>query len=434
VSENTLKLKEYIDEISLLQEKEIASLSELQECYEKYSFSDEEKEKLISISQSHKKRSEELLLSRKVNSAIISMERAVEINPFSDEYRNTLAQLYLMRAQKEGFKKSDRDLAYQHATYSLKITNSNPIARSILKEIQKNDDKISGKDLNKKFLPLLLIIAVFALVALFTEKKYLLPFFGIKETEEEETWIKPPEIEKAPFDVREVETQINGLQNQFSMEIEKSLIKKINGSYSYILQGEILSEKETIESADLSINFINTEGDSLFSRTLPLVRENQLILPGEAIVIDQFFYIHYLPPDIDKINLTLRNYSFSDKTIPAEKSIPLKIEWETSRPEGIEIQMSLKNEDSIINDSQSYKNIKMLLENKSLTAIENLEIQLSWRNSYGEIIYQIPKRLIRRDSLPLKKEKSRIFYLFTEIPEIVNQEENEFFIEIDRIN
>jgi len=435
VDDSALKLKNYIEEISILQDKDNKDFKSLKNCLRNYAFSDDELEKLERLSLNHQSRSEELLKSKRLSEAIFSMERAVEINPFSDEFRNKIAQLYLMRANREGYKKADRDLAFEAASISISLNNDNPIARSLLKEIQKKDDRISGRIHNKYLGPLFLVIIVIALIAVFVEREYIIPLFNNYAMGKDEEWVKPEPIKTIQFTELEIEPQISSLNKDFIFNIDKSQIAKTNGSYSYTLQGEISAEKETIKSADLDINFVSTEGKTLFTKTVSLIKEDHLVLRGEKILLDQFFFIHYLPPDIAKVSLNMSNYSFSEEEISAEESLPVYIEWETSRPEGIKININLKNENAYESYSHSYKNFKIHLENLGLNEIHNLEVKLSWENIYGDLLFEDHQVLINKKNPPLLAGKDRLFYLFTEMPnEINNEKEKEFYISITGIN
>ena len=435
MEDQTLKIKNFIIDISRIQEKNSFDFHSINECIKEYDFSVSEKDQLEQIHLSHKNRSEESLHAKNLNSAIISMERAVEINPLSDEYRNHMAQLYLMRANREGFKKSDRDLAYNSANFSLKLNKNNPIASSLLKEIRKKDHKISGRDLNRKLIPPLAAIFVILALAIFMKSPFTIPFLSKESESIDEEWIKPEVLKTKPFTERKIDLEIlSSLSRDFDIQFSKSLIAKTNGSYSYTIQGEIQSPEEALESADLRVNFIGYEGNLLFKKEFPLVREDQIILPGESIMIDEFFYIHYLPPDIDKITINLTNISFTEDFISNSSSEAIYLQWDAYRPEGTNISLILKNDSIIKSYSGSYLNMKIELNNNGTEEIKNLEVELGWKDKYGTVLLERPEVLIRKDSLPLSTGKNRIYYLFTEIPEQIALKNEEFYIKINRIN
>lgn len=435
MEDQTFKIKTYIDDISLIQEKNPYDLHLIKECISKYDFSDNEQDQLRQIHISHKQRSEDSLRLKNLNSAIISMERAVEINPLSDEYRNHVAQLYLMRANREGFKKADRDMAYNSAEFSLKLKKNNPIAASILKDIRKRDNRISGRDLNRKLIPPLIALSVIIFFAVLTESPFNIPFLNRESDKGEEEWIKPEVMETTPFTEREVDLEIlSSLSKDFEIQFSKSLIEKTNGSYSYTIQGEIRAPEEALQSADLRVNFMGSEGDLLFTKRFPLVREDQVILPGESIVVDEFFYMHYLPPDIDKITINMTDISFTDKFISDSLSEEIYLQWEANRPEGTKISLILKNDSLIKSYSGSYVNMKIELDNQGVEEIGNLEVELAWKDKYGNILLETPEVLIRDGSPPLSSGGKRTYYLFTEISQEISELNEEFLIKINRIN
>jgi len=435
VEERTLKLKKYIEDISLIQEKNPFDLRSIEKCIKSYTLSDDEKDQLEKICLSHIKRSEELLRMKNLNGAIISIERAVEINPLSDELRNHAAQLYLMRANREGYKKSDRDLSYNSAVFSRNLKKPNPIANSILDEIRKKDNKATGKDLNKKLILPIVLLLVIVTAAVLWENDFTIPFLSTREVKNDKEWIPPPKMEKTIFTEQDISIQINStLTEDFDIQLNKSLISKINGSYSYVIQGEIIAPESAVKSADLDINFINSSGGSLFKKSISLIGDDQIILPGESIIIDEFFYIHYLPPDIDHINFNLSNISLPDDFNSNTANRELYIQWNTSRPEGINISMILKNENAFDSYSGTFTNMKIELMNQGNGEIFNLDVALSWKDKYGNILLESPKNLIRLDNPPLSEGKNRIFYLFTELTEEISQKADEFYISINRIN
>ncbi|MBI9099661.1 MAG: hypothetical protein JEY91_14375, partial [Spirochaetaceae bacterium] len=358
MNDNTDKLKNYIEEISLLQVEYPFNLLKLKNGLERYNLSEEEQDKIEVICESHKRRSDQLIKSGNIKGAINSMERAVAIQPLSIEFRNKLAQLYDISARKEGFKKGDRDLAYNTASFSLRLNKNNPIARSILKDIKKNDNRISGRDLNKKLIPPLLVLIMIVLVAVFTKNDFSIPFLSNKTEIAEPQWEKPPMKETIPFTERTLDTQISSTDSDFTIQIDKSLIAKVNGSFSYTIQGEISAPEKALTSADLTIHFINSSGTPLFRKTVSLVEDNEIFLPGEGILIDEFFYIHYLPPEIERISLNLTNVSFSDDYITGETPEEIYLQWDTARPEGVNIALLLKSSTSIYSYAGSYRNMK----------------------------------------------------------------------------
>lgn len=435
MKDKTLKLKKYIEEISLIQENDFFDLKSIRECINYYDLTDDEQDQLRQICLSHTKRSEELLLKKNLRGAIASIERAVEINPLSEEFRNKAAQLYLMRSKLEGFKKSHRDLAYNSAALSLTLNKKNPIASSILKEIRKRDNKINGKDLNKNILIPITILIIFIVAAVLWEKEFTIPFFMKNEAENDAVWVKAPQQESIIFTEQNIDIKINNrLSEDFNINLTKSIISKINGSYSYTIQGEIQAPEKAVKSADLNINFISNSEDSLFKKSFPLVREDQIILPGEPIIIDEFFYIHYLPPDINRISFNLTDLSFSDDFSANNATEKLYLQWDTPRPDGINFSITLKNKSSMNSYSGTFQNIKIELKNQGAKDIFNLKVALSWKDKYGNILLECPTDLIHENNPSLTEGKNRIYYLFSEITEKVFESADEFYITINGIN
>ncbi|MCP4164136.1 MAG: hypothetical protein GY760_29095 [Deltaproteobacteria bacterium] len=428
MNEIAIKLKRYIQEISSLQDQDQWSIQTLNICRDKYKLSEEENLKLKKLSDNYRIHSADFFKEGKLTKAINSLERAIQINPFSEDLRNTIAQLFLLRAEQEGYKKTDRDLSFRSASICLKLNKSNKTARNIIREISKKDGKVSGRDQNKKLVPIIILVILYGILAIYYKREVIFSFIQ-KEILNEKT------LEKhviTPFDKEEIETKIINLHDDLKITIDKSSISKKNGAYSYTLQGEIYSGTKEIISIDLDLRFKDYNGESLFSKIIPLVKDTTL--PEEIVLIDQFFYIHYLPPDIDEVTLNFYNYDSIDKSEMNYETVSLPIVWDAMRPEGIKIEIAKKSEVLIDGYGQSYKKIKIELNNIGLKEIYNLQISLLWKDKYGDILYSIPESLIDKNNPPLLMGRKRNFNILSEIPPEAISRDYDYHITINRIN
>lgn len=427
MEETSHKLKDYINEISAIQEENPFDLRALQSCINSYDFTDDDKDKLSQIASGHSKRSEEMLRQGKIEGAIVSMERAVEIYPLSSEFRNRLAQLYVTNSEKEK--------ALENARFSLLVERNNPIAKSILKDIKKDDDKQSGKDQYKKLLIPFSALIILIIFALLSRNSFDIPFLRVIEGEEEQTQAQANPLPKpVEFTERQVVTEAFGLPEEVDISIETSTIAKTNGSFSYTLQATLQSESELISSADLNILFRDYKGKIIFRKVLPLLSAFQNLYPGETLLIDEFFYIHYLPPDIAAIDIKLTDLKVADEIPQSDEPFPLKIEWSEDRPEGTKLEMAIKNRSALTGYSEGYTNLKLQLHNLGFSPVETLHVDLQWRDVYGNVFFSISRELIEPGSPPLKNGENRLFHIFTDLPSYDEDEEIEIFINVNRIN
>lgn len=430
----TGKLKSYINEISLLVEKDSFDLKAFKLCFDSFEFSAEELKDLKRIASVHTKRSEEQLESKRLQEALMSMERAVEINPLSGEYRNRLAQLYLMKSQGEGPEGKSRKMAEEQANFSLLLESKDLIARNILKEIKMQEKKKQGIfSIKKAILPTLFLIILIG-AAFFTNNNFTFPFLNRSEENNiSDSFV--PEVKKVKmFTERDMETQVSGAERDSKLEIDLSRIEKTNGSFSYTLQGRFSNDKAAVTSADLNISFKDHQGNSLLTKTYPVVTSNQWLIPGETRIIDHFFYLNYLPPDIDKVNLSLSNLNLSDEIPENQDEAPLSITWDDARPEGVKI--SIWNKESRLYDgySSDYFNIKLKVINEGTMNINELQIELKWRTLMGDHLYTHKETLMAKGSPSLPSEESRIFYVLTSLPHSVVKQEKEMYIDVTRID
>lgn len=435
MDDSARKIKSYIEEISLVHEKNPFDLKGFLSCAKKYNFSDYDDLKLEQISLSHHRRSEELLRKGKLTEAITSMERAVEISPLSASSRNKLAQLYLMKAAKDGFKKNGRDMAFLTASFSLKLNKTDPIARSILKEIKSKDKKISRKARGGKLIFPMTALILIIIAALFLDNDFEIPLLSAVPSENKtDNYETAPQPVIQTFTEREIETQVTNFNDELEISLNKSLLSKTNGSFSYLLQAELRAPEVSLKSADLNIDFITPEGDSLFKKSFPLIDENWVVSPGETVLIDEFFYIHYLPPEINRVNINLKNISFHDKIIIPRNPEDLDIEWNSFRPEGVKISMILEDSSDLKGYSGFYKSMKIKLINQGNIPIHNMEIALAWKDEYGNLLHKKNDSLISENNPPLVDGGDRVFHLFSEVPVETGGGDSEFYIEINRIN
>lgn len=434
VEETANKIKSYINEITLTGEKDSYDLQALRKCFDSFELTEEELEKLEQIASVHVRRSEDLLGKRNITGAILSMERAVEIHPLFDEYRNRMAQLYLMKSSAEGNSSAERELARKSALFSLRLKTNNPIARNILKEIKKTEDSISGRHLNKKLIfPLIALIAI-VIAALLSQNRFTLLFLNPVERSGESSSTTDEIMQKTAFTEREVNIRVTGPVEDCELEVGESLISKTNGSFSYTLQGELSHPTAALKSAELNITFRSFQGDALFRKSYALIDDDELVMPGEPILIDKFFYVHYLPPEIDRVDLSLKNLAFADEIPQEQENNLLSVEWDAPRPEGVKLNIYTTDSAFFKGYGQDYANIKLKIENLGLQPVSLFHIDLNWRDSFGDMLYSVSQELIQEDNRSLGEGENRIFKVFTAIPPSIQEKEAELYITVKRIN
>lgn len=427
MEETSLSLKAYIEEFSELQKSQPFNERAFKEYIKSNELSPTELETLEKLATGHGKRSQELLMQGKKDHSIISLERAIELKPLSTEYRNRLAQLYIMQ-------KRERD-ALDQAQFSLSLERNNPIAKSIIKDIKRNTDKEKGRDQYKK----LIIPGIFLLLiigaALFTQTDFNFNFLNQNENEKEDAEaIVNKTLQKEEFDSLSFPVELQSMNKNFALDLVQSQMEKTNGSISYTLQGTLINDSEPISSAEIVIRFRNYERDVLFEKSLDLIEENDIVYPGEPILIDEFFYMHYLPPDIDNIDILIRDIKAPDELPDRPEPQPLKLEWEANRPEGVRLSVSLIKEDIIHSYSQNYGKYKIQMINEGNIPIDDCVLELTWRDDFGSILHSKTFEAIKKSSPPLSLGDKRYFSVFTDLPDSTFHENVDFYINISRIN
>ncbi|MBN2657067.1 MAG: hypothetical protein JXR86_08405 [Spirochaetales bacterium] len=428
------KLKSYINEISLIAEKEPFNYTALKKCFDSYQLTESDLGRLKKVAASHIKRSEELLQNRRIEEALMSMERAVEIHPLSDEYRNRMAQLYMIKAREEGQDGRYRELAMKNATFSRLISSANPIAENIIKEIRIKEKSLSGTVSYKKILLPFAGLLVLITASFLTQNRFSFPFFQ-QESSKDKTQMTVPYIKQTEtFRERKLDTVLNGLPEDCRVDIFQSKLNLTNGSISCTIQGELRNESRAIKSADLEIALKNYDGVTLFSRIFPLVSEDQWLMPGEPALIDEFFFVHYLPPEIDEVRISFKNLIIADEIPRQEEKKPLTLEWTASRPEGVSIELFQLDSSGFDGYGEEYINFKFRLDNRGTVPINRFQVDLKWRDTFGEELFSTNRDLIKEENPALLPEGTRIFRVFTSLPSGLEDKKPEFYINVTRIN
>lgn len=180
--------------------------------------------------------------------------------------------------------------------------------------------------------------------------------------------------------------------------------------------------------------FRQFDGEILFSKTIPLVEEEQWLMPGEPALIDEFFYVHYLPPEIDEVRISLRNMVTADEIPEQEEEQPISVEWTAYRPEGVKIDFSRLESSSFQGYGENYINIKLKMINSGTIPVERFQIDLKWRNFSGDELFSLSRDLIQWENPVLSPEETRIFRIFTNLPPDLPDEGLEMYINVTRIN
>jgi len=434
VEDDVDKLKTYINEISLLSERDSFNYTALKNCYDSFELSDEQTGRLKQIARGHIKHSEDMLKGGRIEEALSSTERAVEILPLSSEFRNRIAQLYLIKSRNEGLGGKNREAARSQASFSLKIEPGNPIAGQILKEINQKERSLSGKTSYRKLIFPLAGLLMLIVAAIFSQNDFTFTFLRRQPEVANDSMAVPALKKTETFSGRELETILTGQLEECRLEVERSLLGRTNGSISYTLQGTFFNESKAVKSADLNIAFKKFDDSTLFEKTLPLIREDQWLMPGEPALIDSFFYVHYLPPEIEEVRISLKNLLIADEIPRLEERQKLPLEWTASRPEGVKIDVFRLDANGFQGYGEDFINIKLMMDNSGTEEINRFEVDLKWRDLSGVEIHSLSQNLIDEGNPVLEPENSRIFRVFTSLPSGSLESEPEMYINVTRIN
>jgi len=434
VKEDVDKLKTYINEISQLAEKDFFDYKAFRNCYDSFELSDEQVRRLNQIALGHIKRSEEMLKGGRIEEALSSMERAVEIHPLSSEFRNRIAQLYMIKSQNEGLGGINREMAQRHASFSSKVEQGNPIADHILKDITRKERSLSGRTSYRKLIFPLVGLFLLIVAAFFSRNNFTFSFLRRKPEELNSSMSVPAVKKTETFTGRELDTILNGQMEGCRLEVDQSRLGQTNGSISYSLQGTFTNESKAVKSVDLNVAFKKFDGSTLFDKTFPLIKEDQWLMPGEPALIDQFFYVHYLPPEIEEVRISLKNLIIADDIPLMEEKQKLSTDWTASRPEGVKIDIYHLDSNGVQGYGEDFVNIKLMMDNSGIVEIDSFEVELKWRDFSGGEIHSISKKLIGEGNPVLEPESSRIFRVFTSLPKGSLESKPELYINVTRIN
>jgi hypothetical protein len=406
------RLKEYMDLVENLSSR-LPSESTLLKLQKQCGLEPSDLTKLDMLVERHSDRAEIYLHRDNIIGAIEEIERACQLAPRKPLLRLNLAKMYKNRYENYGFLSRDRMRSKEEAELSLSLDNSLTEAVALIKEIDIIHKSLNGE--NRKRPPVIPI----ALLALL-----ILVLFGLRHPLI--NWIKgvlnpPKEISYTPAPIpfdpeipHDLELNSYGFtDSNLNMTLQSSRIIPVNDHWGYELKGGISSFSLALKKTELEMRFLDKENRLIYSESLEL-DPGYLLLPGENLPINYFFFLPVSPERIKSISLTPLN----KELLPYEetKDEIMKIWWEGVKPEGVKLSLSMRENNSIEAYDGNIHYYTMDIEQRGSAQISFLEMTFHWRDNQEKTLLSKTLQLVEKEGPYMESGETRAINFQVESP------------------
>ncbi len=341
--------------------------------------------KLDMLVERHNERADIYQHRDNVNGAIEELERACQLSP-RDAYQHlNLAKLYKNRYENYGFLRRDRIRSREEAEKTRILDPGLREPAELIEELALIQKSLyGGRRGRRPVTPIILAALLLILIILFSGREAISNWIsGILNPPREVIYIPPPR----PFDPslpREIGLESYDFTSRnLEFTLQKSRVIPVNDHWGYELKGGISSPSLAMGEATLELRFLGDGSRIIYSRELSL-DEGPLILPGETLPVDLFFFLPFSPRELDRISLTPQSVSLKDP--PSYTPRDIRLWWEKEKPEGVKLTLEERESYSLEGYDRNRHFFVFDLSQKGQASLDSLELSFRWKNRAEETV------------------------------------------------
>ncbi|MDC7223489.1 MAG: tetratricopeptide repeat protein [Spirochaetales bacterium] len=353
--------------------------------------------KLSMLVDRHKDRADIYQHRDNVSGAIEELERACQLTPRDARLHLSLAQLYKNRYENYGFLRRDREKTKDEAQRAQTLDGSLSEPTELIKEVDRLHKSLNGGGKRKKpIVPLILGGVLLLIMVLFGLRNILIDW--INGSSPAPSAPSTPSTLPSSFDrtvPHEVKVENYGFsENNLEGHWQSSRILPLNDHWAYELKGGLISPALALDSTDLELRFLDKESRLIHSRLLTL-DETPLILPGETLRVDLFFFLPFSPEQVNSVSLTPQNsilLPYAD-----EETGEMKVWWDGAKPEGVRLHLAEREKWSVEGYDRHFHYYTFDLTQRGKEKITFLELTFRWRDGEENIVKTEIRHPVRSD-------------------------------------
>ena len=159
-----------------------------------------------------------------------------------------------------------------------------------------------------------------------------------------------------------------------------------------------------LEKAVLELRFLGDSRELIYTSEL-ILDEGPLLLPGETLPVDFFFFLPFSPEELDRLSLSPGDITLIDApTFDEEKQ---KIWWEREQPDGVKLNIEERESYDLEGYDRNRHFFTFDITQKGSIPIGNLELLFRWKDSEENTRLQYRVRVVERDGPLMKQGESR---------------------------
>ena len=380
------KLKEYMERLESLPGG-LPSGETLRKLQNQCHLEPSDLKKLDMLVERHNDRAEIYLHRDNVIGAIEELERACQLTPRDPFIHLNLAKLYKNRYENYGFLRNDREKAKSEAEKTLTLDSTLKEPADIIREVDLIHRQLNRTGKGKKPVTLIILsVSLLLFILLFTQRSALISWIQERRNRTADFVRVTPVPAYDPTVPHDVPMNSFGFEgSNLDLNLQSSRITPLNDHWGYELKGGLSSPSLALDRAELELRFLDKNSALLFSENITL-DEEALILPGETLPVNLFFYIPFAPSEVASLSVTPVSLSLLPE--PPLRAQDLTLRWESAKPEGVKLELKERERDNQEGYDRHVHYYTFDLQHSGAREIRLLELTFRWRDSRENIIQE----------------------------------------------
>jgi len=426
VSENNLN--SFVAELIHLQDDKLMTVQDLENLHVKYRLSQDEINKLQMLIDRHLSRAADYTNRERWDNAIVETERALLFSPLDNDIRLDLAELFLKRSTKYGYLQKDLNRAEHEVRDALFLEPENSEAKNFQKELKDLRKMLQGRQNNRMFIPLFLILILILGIALFPRIRDRFHFLSLQRQDAGSSAVIP-----APrWTTKEAAvTTSDSLSENFEFSLTEATLVRESPAGSPALR---ISGYMEPTSDDYSLIELELMPDSSIATgvSLPVVDRNDAPLRrGETKSFSSYFYLKNIPEEYESLYITVKS---SQKYYEEKEVLWQEIEYDKVNPlpQGVFLTLESRFYDQLEGYDRNYLFYDLRLTNRSITELTVLDLICSWSDGDGRIISSQPLSLVESSAVPVKPQSMQSYRLMFDLPKRAGMDDGELSVTLEK--
>ena len=383
-------LQDYIGRLLALQDdrKEWLGEEDLKAVAHDLGLSEADIARLDAVTEAHRQRGKNFGRHGAWDEAISEFRQATALDPFDVPLLHELAVAHASRFG-ESQDPEDREAAQRYAHRCIELDPDHQASFELLAAL-KQKPKLPAQPAKSRLLVVVAAVLVLGLGGV---------FFVLRDLEQppprpETTTVTPPTGTpratspastpgEAEIPIRLEEGETQGLR----LEVQRSLFKRYDDSFSYSLHATLLNEREELHRLRLKMTLLDAEGTILHTKYFDGLGDHEPYLrPGDTAPLSTLIFEKQPPPSLQDVRLAIDIIEQEPAATTYGTATEVPFSWEFERPEYIEVGLSERESRVAEGLREPLHFLTLAVKNEGTRSIQHLRVKVTWLDANDEVL------------------------------------------------